>query len=143
MMLMKFSRRRRFGSGDGKSPFTFDDCSVIATALSQTCISGSDLAILLRRLAHDVEASQAATAKDEKEIERRTWRALVAEKSPISALAEAASLHGHIDGASTHDAELPSGALAASVEKGRATAELRQTCDKSLKKSRELAEIPQ
>lgn len=82
--------------GDGGSSFTDDDCSFITTALPRLSkrvrASRSDFANLVKHLVDELEASQAATEKTEKDAQRQKRIVLEAVKSKKNALNEIASL---------------------------------------------------
>lgn len=79
-----------------RSSFTADDCAVNTTALvrlSRTALaSGSEFTELLQGVVDEAEASRAATAKVERDVERQKTLVSVTEKSANNAFNDVASL---------------------------------------------------
>lgn len=118
---------------DGRSSFTTDDRSVIATTLTQLSktdlISGSDFDSLVASLRNELGASQVAAEKTEKKFERQEGVVSVAKKSKNNVLNDVASLRGRVMVTSTSKTELPSNESAVSSQIARDTAEPGQTHD--------------
>lgn len=102
--------REGLSEGDGGSSLTVDDRSVIATAparLSTTVPGlGSDVANSIKGLFAELEASQAARAEIEKEIERENWLVSEAEKVKNDAFNDVANLQDRVTAASTRAREV-------------------------------------
>lgn len=113
-----FFEQKTLWRGDGRLAFTDDDSSFIITDfawLSRTVTNSvANRTNLGKQLLNELEASQAPSAKTEKEAERQTLLVPEAQKSKKNALYDIVSLHEQTVVAGTREAKLLSSASAAS-----------------------------
>lgn len=130
MILTMVRRRRHLGTGIVALPLQPTIAQLLAhliAAFKDSLTSGPDFDNLVKYLADELKASQAAAAKTIKAVEWQKMLVLESEKSKRNTSNNVASLREWIAHASLCEAGLVSNASAASRQMTKATVALRQT----------------